>query len=112
MAFDLVLADRMREVLAEVGPMREIKMFGGLCFTYRGNMICGLLKGDGLILRLGPEGTAAVIASGQARAFMPMKGKAANGMAVVEDAAALDDEPLRVWLMQAAAFVETLPAKE
>ena len=111
MAFDQVLAERIREVLADVGPTREIKMFGGLGVMYRGHMICGLMRDDGLILRLGPEGTAAVIASGQARPFMPMKGKAATGMAVVEDAAAMDDEPLRDWLLQAAAFVETLPVK-
>ena len=111
MAFDQVLAERIREVLADVGPMREIKMFGGLGVMYRGHMICGLMRHDGLILRLGPEGTAAAIASGQARTFEPMKGKAATGMAVIDEAAAMDDEPLRDWLLRAAAFVETLPVK-
>ena len=112
MAFDRVLADRIREVLAEVGPTSEIKMFGGLGVMYRGHMICGLMRDDGLILRLGPEGTAAAIAAGEARTFEPMKGKAATGMAVIDEAAAIDDEPLRDWLMQAAAFVQTLPIKE
>lgn len=112
MAFDQVLAERICEALAGIGPVREIKMFGGLGVMYRGHMICGLMRHDGLILRLGQEGTAAAIASGQARPFEPMKGKAATGMAVIDEALAMDDEPLREWLMQAAAFVRTLPVKE
>ena len=110
MAFDEVLADRMREMLEPLGAFHGMKMFGGLAFMRRGHMCCGLYKG-GLILRLGPEGSAAAIAAGEAQAFRPVKGKAQSGMVVVPEPEALDDEPLQRWLNLAAAFVDTLPPK-
>jgi hypothetical protein len=110
-AFDPVLAERMREILEPVGPTREIKMFGGLCFTYQGNMVCGLMNGDSLILRLAAEEVASLIAQSRARTFEPMKGKPAKGMAVIDAAAELDDEPLQAWVDEAVAFVRTLPPK-
>ena len=54
----------------------------------------------------------AVAAFSYSRFWADKKGKAATGMAVIDEAAAIDDEPLRDWLMQAAAFVQTLPIKE
>ena len=111
MAFDAILAERLRELLEPTGPVREIKMFGGLCFTRQGNMVCGLMKGDGLILRLAQDEVEALVAEGRAAPFEPMKGKPAKGMAVIENAAELDDEPLAAWIDRAVAFVRTLPPK-
>ena len=51
MAFDETLADRVRDILAPQPGLGERKMFGGLCFTLRGNMVCGIV-GDTLMLRL------------------------------------------------------------
>ncbi|GEM_PF-6262216 len=54
MAYDEKLAARIRNVLVRYRAVREIKMFGGLCFTIRGNMCCGVDKTN-LMVRVGPE---------------------------------------------------------
>ena len=49
MAYDEQLAERVRELLMpDDDRVRELKMFGGLCFTLAGNMAVGL-HGDRLI---------------------------------------------------------------
>jgi len=40
MALDEDLAERMRAILAGTGAVREVRMFGGLCFMLNGNMGC------------------------------------------------------------------------
>jgi hypothetical protein len=44
MAPDEDLAERMRTVLAGTGAVREVRMFGGLCFILNGNMVAGTSK--------------------------------------------------------------------
>ena len=51
MAFDEGSAERTLAALGDVRGVTEIRMFGGLCFTWRGNMVCGILKDD-LVLRV------------------------------------------------------------
>ena len=54
MAYDEKLAARIRKLLARHKAVREIKMFGGLCFMLRGNMCCGVDKTN-LMVRVGPK---------------------------------------------------------
>jgi TfoX/Sxy family transcriptional regulator of competence genes len=109
LAFDQVLAGRVRALLDDVGPIREVKMFGGLTFMLNGHMCCGV-AGKDLIVRLGPEGAAAAIEDGLARIFAPT-GKAASGMASVDAAAGLDRQTLQAWIGRAVVFVTSLPVK-
>jgi hypothetical protein len=39
MLVDEDLAERMRVALAGTGAVREVRMFGGLCFMLNGNMV-------------------------------------------------------------------------
>ena len=110
MAFDAVLADRLRDILAPLGPIRELKMFGGLAFMLHGHMIC-CVWGEGILVRLGAEGVALAVAAGEAEAFRPTGKNTALGLALVPDAASLDDDDLQAWADRAAAFVRTLPPK-
>ena len=57
MAYNEALASRVRRLLSRHSALAEIKMFGGLCWTIRGNMACGVLKDD-LVLRVHPEKAA------------------------------------------------------
>jgi TfoX/Sxy family transcriptional regulator of competence genes len=54
MAVDDDLVERMRAVLAGAGAVREVRMFGGLCFMLDGNMGAGTSK-RGLLVRVGKE---------------------------------------------------------
>ena len=110
MAFDAVLADRLRELVAPLGPIREVKMFGGLAFMFQGHM-CIWVRGDEIYVRLGKDGVAQAIAAGEAQPFHPTGGKQAFGLATVPDAASLDDADLEAWVERSARFVRTLPPK-
>jgi TfoX/Sxy family transcriptional regulator of competence genes len=60
MAYDEVLADRIRDVLKTTAGASERKMFGGLASTVAGNMACGVV-GQDLMLRLGEDGADAAL---------------------------------------------------
>jgi TfoX/Sxy family transcriptional regulator of competence genes len=107
MAMDEDLAARMRAALAGAGEMREVRMFGGLCFMLNGNMVAGISK-RGMLLRVGKEQHAA-LARGGARA-MEMSARPMEGYVVVEPPPA-DERRLREWLDLAVGFVRTLPPK-
>src|SRR5438067_575900 len=106
MAFDTVLADRLREMLAPAGRVREVRMFGGLAFMLAGHM-CVCVRGDEIYVRLGHDGVAQAIAAGRAQPFHPTGRNQALGLATVPDASALDDDELDAWVRQASDFVRT-----
>ncbi|MEO1450880.1 MAG: TfoX/Sxy family protein [Bacteroidota bacterium] len=55
MAYDIHLADRIRQVLQErSATFYEKKMFGGLCFMVDDKMCVGIVKED-MMARIGPE---------------------------------------------------------
>jgi len=54
MPYDDRLAARIRATLDGEKDVREIQMFGGLCFTMGGHMCCGLGSTD-LMVRVGPD---------------------------------------------------------
>jgi hypothetical protein len=54
MAFDELLADRVRTCLQQAAGVSEKKMFGGLAFLTGGHLTVGVY-GDGLIARIGAQ---------------------------------------------------------
>ena len=106
MAFDEALAERVRDALP--GHATEKRMFGGLCFLDRGNMVCGIV-GDDLMLRLGADAEAA-LAEPHARP-MDFTGRPMKGMVFVAPEGVADDSQLRDWVGRALAFTASLPAK-
>jgi hypothetical protein len=46
-----VLADNMRDALKRRKGIEEIKMSGGYCWMLKGNMLCGVEVGRGLIAK-------------------------------------------------------------
>ncbi|MBV8120964.1 MAG: TfoX/Sxy family protein [Alphaproteobacteria bacterium] len=102
------MAQRMRGVLAGAGEVREVKMFGGLCFMLNGNMVAGT-SARGLMLRVGKDQEVLALARPGARP-MEMRGRRMAGYLRV-DPPPRDEEGLRDWLALAIAFVHTLPPK-
>ena len=108
MAVDEDLAERMRAALAGTGAVREVRMFGGLCFMLNGNMVAGTST-RGLMVRVGKERQAdALVRPGAKR--MEMTGRPMEGYIFV-DPPPSDDRSLQDWLALAVAFVKTLPPK-
>jgi TfoX/Sxy family transcriptional regulator of competence genes len=108
MPIDEILAERLRGALAAAGELREVRMFGGLCFMLNGNMVAGTSK-RGLLLRVGREQEAKSLARPNAKP-MEMAGCPMRGYVFVDPPPAADDE-LHDWLRLAVDFVGALPSK-
>lgn len=107
MADDL-LAARIRAALSDLG-VTEQKMFGGVCFMSRGNMVaCASQRG--LLVRVGKDAHASALARPHAR-IMEMRGRAMQGYVFVAAEGVAEDDDLRSWLALAERYVATLPPK-
>lgn len=108
MAYDLDLADRIRELVATEKGVDEKRMFGGLAFLVDGNMSVSASGKGGLLVRVDPRETADLV--GRHVHTAVMGGREMNGWLRV-DAEVLDDAHLKKWVDRGVAFARTLPAK-
>ena len=109
MAYDELLAQRIRDSLPKNPGITERKMFGGLAFMLGGNMFCGVVRGD-LMVRVGPDGHDDALTLPGARP-MDFTGRPMRGMVFVGPAGCESNEALAEWVSQAFAFAESLPSK-
>jgi hypothetical protein len=89
--------------------VREVKMFGGVGFMLRGNMVVAASK-RGLLVRVGPEAAPDALKRKGASAMI-MNGRTMTGYISVEPSA-LDARAVKTWVSLGRAFVETLPPKQ
>ena len=108
MAFDELLADRVRTCLQQVAAVSEKKMFGGLAFLTGGHLTVGVY-GDELIARIGAQDMDAATAQPGVRPFA-MTGRPMRGIVVIRSAV-LDDKALDRWIGQARSYMAGLPPK-
>jgi len=109
MAYDEQLTERVRKLLKRRKGFSERKMFGGVCFMLHGNMCCGVTKTN-LMLRLGPQRAPQALGEPHTRE-MDFTGRPMKGMIYVEPDGYADDDDLKNWVRQAAAFASSLPPK-
>lgn len=108
MAYDLVLAERIRVELARHVEFTEKKMFGGLSFLVNGKMCCGI-TGTDLVLRLTPEEVERALLKPHTRP-MDFTGKPMKSMVYVSAEGTSSGTALRQWV-GAAATVAAGPAQ-
>lgn len=108
MPYDEKLADRLRHVLGGRVGITEQRMFGGLCFLLKGNMLCGVHR-ERLMFRIGKAQDAEALARPGARP-MDITGKPMAGFVFV-DPVACDKQALVRWVELSERFVGPLPAK-
>lgn len=108
-AYDSGLADLMRDDLVDTPDVSEKRMFGGLAFMLRGNMLCGVHKG-GAMMRVGPAGMAAALAMPGVRP-MDFTGRPMTGFVDVEDAVMADDTARGALMALALAHVGAMAPK-
>jgi TfoX/Sxy family transcriptional regulator of competence genes len=106
MAYSEELDSRLARILPRTAVRK--KMFGGTCYTLRGNMVCGVYK-DFLILRLGEKQAAEALKLPEVRRF-DITGKPMKGWVMIA-AASLPNEAAARWIEKARAFVKSLPPK-
>jgi len=78
MAYDTVLADRIRELLSAEPGIDEKPMFGGLAFLVGGHMAVAVSGQGGLLVRVPRDDTAALLAREHVSP-MVMAGREASG---------------------------------
>jgi len=106
---DEVLVERLRKALTGRMKISEKRMFGGVCFLLRGNMLCGTGKSE-FMFRVGKDQDAAALKRPGARP-MDITGRIMKGFVWV-DPKRCDDVALTGWIAMAEAYVGALPAKK
>jgi TfoX/Sxy family transcriptional regulator of competence genes len=109
-AYDRALADRIRKLVEAVPDLTEKEMFGGLGFLVAGNMAVAASGKGGLLVRVDPAETEALLSSPGARLF-EMGGRKMRGWLTVDAAQVEDRATLAVWVDRGIAFASSLPAK-
>ncbi len=110
MAYDEDLANRIRELIGGDSDVAEKRMFGGLAFLVGGNMSVAASGQGGLIVRVDPEETDALVAKPHAQPF-EMRGRAMQGWLRVDDEGVRTKRQLEPWVKRGVAYARSLPAK-
>jgi TfoX/Sxy family transcriptional regulator of competence genes len=110
MAYDEELAERIRRLVAGEPGLTEKKMFGGLAFLIGGNMAIGASGQGGVLVRVDPEESEALVASTNAT-LMEMRGRQMQGWLRVAPEHLDDDKELVGWVERGTAYARSLPAK-
>jgi len=109
MAYDLILADRTRQILEGEASVTERRMFGGIAFMLAGNMSVGVL-GDELMVRVGAPSWSEVLELTGVRE-MDFSGRSMKGLVLIDPERTASDEQLEEWVERGVTFALTLPAK-
>jgi TfoX/Sxy family transcriptional regulator of competence genes len=108
--YDEDLANRVREQLADVGPVTEKRMFGGLAFLVGGNMAVSVSR-DELLVRVGAERTEEALAKDHVRPFEMGGGRRPKGWVKVAPEGVRTKRQLAPWVRRGVDFAKSLPAK-
>jgi TfoX/Sxy family transcriptional regulator of competence genes len=111
MAYDEQLAERIRRLLAERHDVDEKKMFGGLAFLVNGNMAVAARGRGGLLVRVDPDESDALIESEPGTSLMEMRGRSMTGWLSVAAEEVDDDADLERWVRRGEEFAASLQPK-
>jgi TfoX/Sxy family transcriptional regulator of competence genes len=109
-AYDEELAGRVRELVAGEPGLTEQKMFGGLAFLIGGNMAVAASGQGGLLVRVDPAESEALVATSSARPF-EMRGRQMAGWLRVDTEHVGTKRELEAWVKRGTSFARSLPAK-
>ncbi|KAA1417012.1 TfoX/Sxy family protein [Nocardioides humilatus] len=110
MAYDEVLADRIRALLEGAPLLTEKKMFGGLGFMVGGNMAVAASGQGGILVRVDPAEGDELVATTPAEP-MEMRGRSMSGWLRVDTTDVATDDALDAWVQRGATYAGSLPPK-
>jgi TfoX/Sxy family transcriptional regulator of competence genes len=110
MAYDEDLANRIRELIAGAEDVDEQRMFGGLAFLAGGHMAVAVSGQGGLMVRVEPDETDALLAKPHARPF-EMRGREMRGWLRVDPEGVRTKRQLEPWVRRGLAYARSLPPK-
>jgi TfoX/Sxy family transcriptional regulator of competence genes len=109
-AYDEHLADRIRELVGGESDLTERKMFGGLAFLIGGNLAVAASGQGGVLVRVDPTQSAALVATTNAR-LMEMRGRPMQGWLRVDSEHLRSNRQLAEWVDLGTTYARSLPAK-
>jgi TfoX/Sxy family transcriptional regulator of competence genes len=109
-AYDEDLANRIRELVSSERGVSEQRMFGGLAFLVNGNMSVSASGQGGLLLRIDPAETDALLRMLHASPFQ-MRGRVMQGWLRVDPEGVRTKRQLERWVARGVAYARSLPAK-
>ena len=110
MAYDEDIAERVRELVGGQAGLTEKKMFGGLAFLLDGNMAVAASGQGGLLVRVDPAQSDALLATTSAR-LMEMRGRQMRGWLRVDSEHVRTKRELERWVELGTAYARSLPSK-
>jgi TfoX/Sxy family transcriptional regulator of competence genes len=109
-AYDEDLANRIRELIAGEPDVTEKPMFGGLAFLVGGKMSVAASSQGGLLVRVDPVDTDALLAKPHARRF-EMRGRGMQGWLRVDGDGLRTKRQLEPWVRRGVGYARSLPSK-
>jgi hypothetical protein len=109
-AYDVHLADRVRELLADGSPATEQLMFGGLAFLVAGKIAVAASSQGGVLVRVDPARADVLLATTNAQP-MERKGQVIRGWLHVEGDDLRTERQLAQWIAVGTATARNAPAK-
>jgi TfoX/Sxy family transcriptional regulator of competence genes len=110
MAYDEDLANRIRELVGMEQGLTEKKMFGGLAFLINGNMSVAASGQGGLLVRVDPEQSDALVTKPHVSA-MVMRGREMQGWLRVGEEGVKTKAQLKPWVERGVGYAKSLPPK-
>jgi TfoX/Sxy family transcriptional regulator of competence genes len=111
MAYDEVLAERIRELVGGESGVTEKKMFGGLAFLIGGNMAVAASGQGGVLVRVDPAESDTLVATTNAH-LMEMRGRSMQGWLRVDTEDVRTKRQLAKWVELGTTYARSLPAKQ
>ena len=109
-AYDEVLAGRIRELLGSEEGVTEMRMFGGLAFLVGGNMAIAASRAGGVLVRVDPERSESLVATTPARQAI-MGGRPMTGWLRVASEDLRIQRQLEGWVTLGLDYARSLPKK-
>jgi TfoX N-terminal domain len=110
MAYDEELADRIRSLIEGEPGLSEKKMFGGLAFLINGNMAVAASGQGGIMLRVDPTRTEALLDEPRVRRVV-MRGREMDGWLRIDPVAMVAEAAFQAWVRRGVDCARSLPAK-
>lgn len=95
MAYNEILADRVRRILLRISNVEEKQMMGGLVFMVNDKMCLGIVK-DSLMVRVDPDDYDMALLQKGCRE-MDFTGRVLKGFVLVDHEGTSDDEGIEYW---------------
>jgi TfoX N-terminal domain len=111
MAYDEILAARIRDLIGHDSELTEKKMFGGLAFLIGGHMAISASGQGGVLVRVAPERSDDLVDTTNATIAV-MQGRPMPGWLRVGPEDVAGDDDLSTWVDIGVGYARSLPPKQ